>query len=155
MIKLIKIKQEELRQYVALAFNGDAELLVKYHVSPGDLDHCVDHTMGFINTNADFYKDDIEFYCIENEQGPIGYTVIIRNEGPGELYSFGINLLDRDQENKTQWLAEVKKLLGTPYGMVLWSRNERAIKFFEKNGFTVHRTSKLLNDETKTLITIN
>src|SRR6185312_14058480 len=135
MVALEKIKIEELKDYVKLAFDGDAELLVSLHVSPGDLDHCVDHTMSFISANADFYKDDIEFYKVMNDEEPIGFTVIIKNEGPNELYSFGINILHREKELLQEWLRKVKELLGIPYAMVLWSKNTRAINFFEKNGF--------------------
>lgn len=157
MIKLIKIDPKNLPYYVKQAFEGDIELLEQYHISPGTLDHCVNHTMGFINENAAFYKADIEFYAVVKDvETTIGYTIGIRNEGkPNELYSFGINIKYRQKEILQDWLAEVEKLLGTPYFMVLWSKNERAINFFENNGFIVQRTSKLLEDETKTLIIHN
>lgn len=152
-LKLTSINREILPFYVKLAFEDDIELIEKYHVSPGTLDHCVDDTLGFINTNADFYKQDIEFYAVVLDNVPIGYTIVIRNgEKPNELYSFGINIEHRKKEILIAWLKLLEKTLDTPYYLVLWSKNERAIKFFEKNNFIVQRTSKLLNDETKTLI---
>lgn len=151
---LTEITLEELRPYIAIAFNGDNELLNNLHISPGDLYHCIDHTLSFIKQNADHYKEDIKFYVVKNWYGaPIGYTVVIMNDPkPNELYSFGINIQHRTRENLQEWLSSVEKVLGKPYYIVLWSKNERAIKFFEKNDFLVQRSSKLLNDETKTLI---
>lgn len=152
-ITLHPIQISTLRDFVKIAFEDDVKLLTEYHISPGTLDHCVDHTMGFIKENETFYKDDIEFYAVHSGEIPIGYTIIIRNEKePNELYSFGINKDYRNEDMKAAWLDEVKKLTGVPFGMVLWSKNTRAIDFFERSGFIVERTSKLLDDETKTLI---
>lgn len=154
MVKLIKIDPKNLPFYIKQAFEGDTELLEQYHISPGTLDHCVSHTMGFINENASFYKADIEFYAVVlNVETTIGYTIGIKNEGkPNELYSFGINIKYRQKEILQDWLKEVEKLLGNYY-IVLWSKNTRAIQFFEKNGCVIDRTNKMLNDETKTMIT--
>lgn len=153
MIKLIKIDPIVLPHYVKLAFEGDDDLLTRYHISPGTLDHCSEHTLGFIRENADFYKKDIEFYAVVKDvETPIGFTIVIRNEGRNELYSFGIGVKYRNEENRKGWLKEVEETIGKNYYLVLWSKNTRAIEFFERNGFIIHRTSKLLNDETKTLI---
>ncbi len=154
MITLVKTDLETLRHYVKLGFEGDKELLEKYHISPGTLDHCVEHTMGFIIENAEHYKNNIEFYAVvENVETPIGYTVIIRNKNaPNELYSFGINVKYRNKETNQEWLAAIKEKLKSPYYIVLWSKNDRAVNFFEKNDFIVDNDSELLNDKTKTLI---
>ena len=152
-VHLIPIDQEDVLFHVENAFAGDAELLEQYHTSPGPLKHCVENTMQFINENAAYYKKDMEFYALVFGGQVIGYTIVIKNDKvPNELYSFGINMAFRIKEVVTSWLKAVKEILGVPYYIVLWSRNTRAINFFEKNGFAVQRTSKLLNDETKTLI---
>lgn len=149
MPTLTRITREEIRPFIEVAFRDDSELLEKFHISPGTLDHCVSHTLGFINENADYYQADIEFYAVDT----VGYTIIIKNESqPHELYSFGINKELRNKEYLMGWLQEVEKLLGTPYYIVLWAQNERAIKFFEKNGFMVQRSSKLPIGETQVLI---
>ena len=153
-IRLRQICKTKLLEYVRIGFEGDAELLDKYHVSPGTLDHCVEHTMGFITENENFYKDDIEYYAIilDNET-IIGYTIIIVNEKlPNELYSFAINIKYRTKEIVLLWLKAAERLLAIPYYVVLWSKNTRAIEFFEKNGFIVERENKQLNDALKTLI---
>ena len=152
MVQLTKISPDQIKSFIEVAFRDDTELLEQYHISPGTLDHCVDHTYGFISENADFYKEDIEFYAVDD----FGFTIIIRNaNNVNELYSFGININYRNKETLTAWLEEVEKLIGKPYYIVLWAKNTRAINFFEKNGFIVQRSSKLLNDETKVLILKN
>ena len=152
MVQLTKISPDQIKSFIEVAFRDDTELLEQYHISPGPLDHCVDHTYGFISENADFYKEDIEFYAVDD----FGFTIIIRNaNNVNELYSFGININYRNKETLTAWLEEVEKLIGKPYYIVLWAKNTRAINFFEKNGFIVQRSSKLLNDETKVLILKN
>lgn len=154
-VRLVKIDRRSLSYHVKLAFDGDRELMDNYHISPGTLNHCVAHTMEFIEQNADHYKDDIEFYAVVyNVETVIGYTIIIRNAThPNELYSFGINVKYRQKDILMAWMDQVKEKIGEPFYIVLWSKNTRAINFFEKNGFLVQRTSKLLDDELKTLIT--
>lgn len=153
MVVLERIYKIELPVYVKLAFEGDEELLNDLHISPGSLDHCVNHTLGLVNGSADFYKDDIEYFKVSLNDETIGYTIVIKNETrPNELYSFGINIKYRTKEILQSWLTEVEKILSKPYYIVLWSKNTRAINFFERNGFVVDGKNKILNDETKTLI---
>lgn len=152
-LHLAPTRLEEIGQYVENAFNGDINLLNTFHTSPGTLQHCVDNTMEFIHENAAYYKDDIEFYAVILDGVAIGYTVIIRNEQiPNELYSFGINIKHRRKDILLAWLKTIREKIGVPYYIVLWSKNTRAINFFERNGFAVERENKYLNDETKTLI---
>lgn len=152
-VLLTKIKPEEVQPYIWLAFRDDEDLLGNIHISPGTLDHCAGHTFESIKKEADFYKNDIEFYVVSCDGAHIGYTIVIKNEKkPNELYSFGINIKYRQKDILVAWLSEVSKLLEYFYYIVLWSKNTRAIQFFEKNGFSVLRDKKYLNDETKTLI---
>jgi hypothetical protein len=153
-VTLEPIPKEALQVYLSAAFSGDHDLLTKYHISPGTLEHCAGHTLGLIDGVRDFYKEDMETYVVVlDKEIPIGYTVLIKNETiPNEVYSFGINIEHRSKENLLSWLSEIKKKLGEPYYIVLWSKNTRAIKFFERNGFSVENSRKILGDETKTLL---
>lgn len=152
-VSLVPIDKADMEHFVSLAFEGDDKLLEQYHVSPGTLEHCVQHTMGFIEENVNHYKEDIKFFAVIVGEAEVGYTIIIENENlPNELYSFGINKKYRSEEVKTEWLKKLTDIFKTPYYIVLWSKNSRAINFFERNGFVVDRTNKLLTDETKTLI---
>lgn len=153
-ISLKAIFAGDLRQYIELAFCDDNELLTNIHISPGTLAHCVDHTLGLIGENREFYKGNMETYLVlKDEKTPIGFTVLIKNDSiPNELYSFGININHRNKENLLPWLGEVKKKLGIPYYVVLWRKNERATNFFKRNAFLEEVNSDLLSDETKVLL---
>ncbi len=153
-IALKPISADDLRQYIELAFCDDNDLLTRLHISPGTSTHCVDHTLGLINESREFYGVDMEVYAIIlDEKTPIGFTVLIKNESiPNELYSFGININHRNQENLLPWLGEIKERLGDPYYVVLWKKNERAVSFFKRNGFVEEVDSNLLSDETKILL---
>ncbi len=150
---LAPTRLEEIRQYVENAFNGDINLLNTFHTSPGTLQHCVENTMGLIKESADYYKDDMKFFAVVVDGVPVGYTITVKNSQlPNELYSFGINISHRKKDILLAWLKAIEEKIGKPYYIVLWSKNTRAINFFERNGFAVERTNKYLNDETKTLI---
>lgn len=153
MVILEPISIDELPSLVELAFRGDADLLEKYHISPGPLDHCVEHTMRFIDGNYGHYKELMEIYQVKKFEDVVGFTVIIRHSNDfDELYSFGIHIDSRKNYILLPWLEAVKKKINSNFYIVLWAKNSRAINFFERNGFTVLRNSKYLNDDTKTLI---
>lgn len=152
-IQLVPITVDEIKQYVTVAFDGDSDLLNDLHVSPGDLEHCVNHTVSFITENKDFFGAKAGLYKVRFfDRGTwidIGYTVTIQRVGfADELYSFGINRLHRSKELLSEWLREIDKVLSTPYFVILWDKNQRAIKFFEKNGFIVEAQ----DDQRKKLI---
>lgn len=150
---LAPTRLEEISQYVENAFNADINLLNIFHTSPGTLQHCVENTMGLIKESADYYKDDMKFYAVVVDGVPVGYTITVKNaELPNELYSFGININHRRKDILMAWLKAIEEKISKPYYIILWSKNTRAINFFERNGFAVERTNKYLNDETKTLI---
>ena len=96
-VTLEPIPKEVLQVYLSAAFSGDHDLLSKYHISPGSLEHCAGHTLGLIDGGRDFYKEDMETYAVVlDKETPIGFTVLIKNETmPNELYSFGINIEHR------------------------------------------------------------
>lgn len=152
-VVLKKVDVLDMQPLILRGFSGDEELLSHLHISPGSLDHCVRHTLNFVMDNVDFYKGDLECYSVVFNGNEIGYTIVIRNENaPNELYSFAIHINYRKKEILQAWLAEIEKIIGKPYFIVLWAKNTRAIDFFEKNGFEVDRERKYLQDATKTMI---
>jgi hypothetical protein len=151
-VELIPIYKSELKKLIELAFEGDTDLCEKYHISPGTLQHCVDYTYKFISD--DLLAPDMNYYEINLRDGnistQIGYTVtVIAENPPHDLYSYAINMKWRKKEILIQWLDEVEKLLGLPFGTGLHPRNTRAIEFFKKNGFTEieHKGYKLFLKE--------
>lgn len=145
-IQLLPINREKLKELISFSFEGDNDLLDKYHISPGSLDHCVNHTYTFVDKNKDFYGGDMHLASVVTaEFGIIGYTVVIINEkSPNELYSFGIKKEFRTKEVLAGWLSAVQKEIGIPYYIILWDVNTRAIEFFRKNGFIVEERNELL-----------
>lgn len=163
-VTLTPISKEDLKVLISFSFEGDNALLDKYHISPGTLEHCVNHTFTFIENNKDFYKSDMKIFkveaSIEGEDIAVGYTVVIENEkAPNELYSFGIKKDYRSKEIIEAWLESVSNQIGIPYYIILWNKNTRAVNFFGNNGFIVEERNslkKLTNGapemENKTLI---
>jgi hypothetical protein len=151
-VNFIPISLQDVEPYVYHAFNEDEELLHIYHISPGTLDHCVEHTMNFIKENAAFYGEDMKFYKLLFLGKSIGYTVFIKNASqPNELYSFGINIKFRKQDILINWLEGVKENIGNDYTVALWEKNSRAINFFKKNGFILEKEANYLGHNIKRL----
>lgn len=145
MVTLTPVTKSEIKDLITLSFEGDRELLETYHISPGDLDHCVNHTYAFIVSNKDFYDDEMTLYkVIGANDDPIGFTVTINHKDrPNELYSFGIAKQYRKKDTLIDWLSAIEKTIGSPYYLILWNANVRAIEFFEKNGFIVEQRNEL------------
>ena len=135
MITLERISPIDLLMHIHKAFEGDADLLNNIHMSPGSLDHCVNHTYAEIEKSAHHYGDKMDCFKVMYGFQNIGYSVIIRHGSePDELYSYGISIKYRESEILKEWMELLKDTLSNPFFTVLWSKNERAIKFFEKNG---------------------
>lgn len=136
----------QLRSYVYLAFREDEELK-KYHISPGSYRHMAMHNY----QNILNYKDQYDMECykvvkeVEGVRHDIGFTVVIKQPVP-LLLSFGINVINRTKEIVTGWLEQMKGIFSEPYVVGLWEKNERAISFFEKNGFVIGDKSSVDNN---------
>lgn len=144
-IQLIQIEKSELKSLITLSFEGDNELLDIFHIkAPATLDECVNNTFSFIENNKDFYAEDMKIFKLIRGMEAIGFTVIIENEHlPNELYSFGIKKEYRTWDITSKWMELLQKILGVPYYIILWSRNTRAINFFERNGFITEERNDL------------
>lgn len=144
-VKLTPIDKGELKPLVTLAFEGDNELLDTYHtLAPATLEECVNNTFAFIDKNKDFYNEDMSCFKVTVNGIAVGYTITIKNEKmPNELYSFGIKKEFRTWEITSQWMERLQTILGTPYYMILWAKNTRAINFFERNGFVSEERNDL------------
>lgn len=135
-MKAKRIEIGDLYRHVKIAFHSDKELLEKYHISTGNLSHCVKHTLSVINEVAK--EHNLEAYKLVSSEGKeIGFTVLRKNtEIPiNDLFSFGINIEYRNQQVIGQWLKWLGKELKYPYGVGLYRKNSRAVSFFLKNGF--------------------
>lgn len=153
MIELISIPVGEIAPHVRKAFEGDDNLLSTYHISPGDLDHCVDDTVRCIYENAEHYKEDMVCYKVALDGDVIGYTIMLIDENnPCELYSFGINIEHRNAALLQEWIGKVKEKIGKVFFIILWNKNIRAIDFFKKNEFKDQSFILGAESELKTLL---
>lgn len=153
MIEPISIPVGEIAPHVRKAFEGDNDLLSTYHISPGDLDHCVSDTLRCIYENADHYKEDMVCYKVALDGDPIGYTIVLIDENnPCELYSFGINIEHRNAALLQEWIGKVKEKIGKVFFTILWNKNTRAINFFKKNGFKEETLDSGVDLDLKTLL---
>lgn len=141
-VRLLPISFGYLDPFVALAFEGDTDLLQHYHVSPGSLDECVAHTLNAISETYNSFPATMKIYAVVYGNKIIGYTIFIESDPSKELYSFGINIQYRTKEVVTSWLTVVKEALGEKWFLVLWDKNTRAINFFERNGVEFHSKLK-------------
>lgn len=139
-LQLEKISVKELRHYIMLGFMDDPDLISKYHISPGTIEHCVDFNFDRIK---DAENNGGEFFKISNEGVEIGFVLAVKN--PNMVLSFGINIHHRNKNTLLSWLAAMKKFYEEQtYIVALWPRNIRAIMFFLKNGFMFSITDEMV-----------
>ena len=107
MVELVQLTHSATNRYilarvrwlVTRAFSGDEELLSEYHISPGDLAHCVDHTVKLIEESYLNFQYNMKFYVVVLNGQEIGYSIVINHDQqPPELYSFGIDINFRTKE---------------------------------------------------------
>lgn len=140
-VNLILIPMTELKPLITMAFQGDDELLRNLTPIKNDmLENCVNRIYGTISgifSDKVYSESENKVFKVELDGEAIGYIVVaINDEIPNELFSFGININYRSKEIVLQWLKEVKWILGKFFWIALYKQNERAINFFERNGFT-------------------
>ena len=138
MITIKKISKAEIPSLIATAYQGDSELLEKYHSGNmhGDVNFpiAVLSTLDTIDDVSKEYK--LSYYKVIYQKKPIGYFVTFDNF----LHSFGINIKYRNREVLTGWFESVKKVLGKNFMCMLYDINTRAINHLQKQGMKiVHR----------------
>jgi hypothetical protein len=139
------IRSDELLKYIKVAFGEDYALLNRFHISPGDVDHCAQHTFETITGNG---TDNVQFWKVQLriqesdevvEFVDIGFVVVLCVPF-NILLSFGLRIGYRTVAIKKQWLKMIGDLFpyqeGLPrYVLTLHNKNIRTIEFFKKNGF--------------------
>lgn len=141
-VQLTLIPLSELKPCIEVAFKHDDMLLKKFHIiSKGTFEECVNHTFEVITKASKVLG--IECYKLvavasEGELIPIGYTILHKNsDNKNVLYSYGINIMYRYSIVRNSWLEWVGEQLGYPYTTILYVKNKRAIKFFQKHNFEI------------------
>ena len=139
MVTLVKISKPELLESVAISYEGDNDLFLKYHIAPMDFMNCVMATMGMILDTAK--EKELRYYTVIYKKKKIGYVV----EFDDFLYSYGINIKFRKKDILIAWWREVSRVMGGKFMTMLYLNNTRCITHLRKQGFEIFQEDKLNN----------
>jgi hypothetical protein len=145
MVTVKKISVNELPKLIQLTYEGDSEL---FQYLPGNHTNYMTSVNGELINIYQMAKDKrLRYYKVIYQKKPIGYFVTFENH----LYSFAINIKFRKKDILLDWWKELKKTLNKGFSCQLEEKNERAIKFLEKNNMKVvdkneeHKIVTLIN----------
>jgi hypothetical protein len=145
MVTFVKILPHSLRPAIISAFEGDIDLINKYHLVNGDLKTCVQDTERRIQEVSE--NDPLEFFALYCEENLIGFTVI----GDSFLLSFGINIRYRFKAIVLYWWNLVCKMLDYEFATWIFKKNTRTMDFLKRNGMKIIEDN---NDEYYNLVYI-
>ena len=130
MVELVKISKFELPTVIKIAYEGDDDLLDKYHVDKYDIMGAVASTLHMIHKTVEWEDMEMDYFKVMYNETPIGYICTY----PNNLYSFGINKEYRTKEILIDWWGKVVQQLGEGFITMLYPNNTRAINFLKKQG---------------------
>jgi len=128
MVELVKIEQDELRDYIEISYCGDLDLLQKYHVNQYDLDSAVDETLRMIEITS--LGIDMKYFGVEENGEKIGYLCTFTHN----LYSYAINIKYRTKEVLISFWEKIKEVMKESFITMLFPNNTRAIGWLKKCG---------------------
>ena len=135
MLAATKITRSKLPSIVQAAFDGDTELIEKYHVVNTCLADCVKDTVERIEQASQTYT--LRCFAVAEGKEDAGFIVV----GDDFLYSFGLNAKYRSKGNLQQFWALVTGVLPANFFSVMNFKNTRAVKFLERNKMKIiHQT---------------
>ena len=124
--------KEEIKKCILFAFKGDNKFFQSYKVNINEKTSLKDTVN---KVNEAIKNCGAEFHTIICEDKIIGYFCIIPKMFC--LFSFGINIHHRTDENKVKFFDTLNTFFKEKIMVGLYSKNIRAIRFFETNGFKV------------------
>ena len=141
-MKIEKVQErKEIKSIVEKCFNGDNDLIEKFHIKAGTcLEDCIEDTC---NVLENYTCWDFEFYKVIDKEviGFIGIEPMISH-----LTTFCLIKERRTKENKEKLWELIGELLPGGFNCGLYKKNERAIKYLITNGCTVKRESVYNNE---------
>jgi len=143
MIRIKKISKGEVPELIRLSYEGDNDLLEKYHVGKYTLGQAVIVSCQMMEFKSK--KEKLSYYKVIFRDKPVGYFITYEKH----LFSFGIAMNFRTKEILTSWFDSVKKVLGDMFTTELYDNNTRAIKFLQKQGMKV-----ALHNEKSRIVTL-
>lgn len=140
MIRLAKISLYELPELIAISYQGDNDLLQKYHIAPMDLQSAIESTFGMIYSTAQMKK--AVCYKVIYQKKPIGYVVTFDGNF---LYSYAIAVKFRKKDILISLWDRVKSILDENFSSMLYSNNTRAANWLVKSGMKLVSEDKQNN----------
>lgn len=131
MINFIEISGKRLKEIVRMCYDGDDDMLNKYHIKKLTLDEAVDSTIGMI---LDAHEEiELDYVEVVYDGATIGYLVI----SGSFLYSFAVAVRFRKKQIMHEWFLALQALLGDGFSVGLLSNNTRAIDYFLRRGLSI------------------
>jgi len=131
MVKIKEIKKKRANKLIKLAFEGDNDLIEKYHAANVNMDDSILHTIERIDVTSMAYE--LKFFKVICDNADAGFFVI----GDNFLYSFGLNLKFRTKEILIKWWELICGELKRGFICMMNKKNTRGIDFLKKQGMVV------------------
>ncbi len=131
MIKLTEIEKDELPGLVKASYEGDTDLLDKYHVKKFSLEAAVESEIVAIEKTSATLQ--FKFFKVLWGKKDIGYLVLSGDF----LYSFCVNIKYRTKDILTEWWSALIKEIGKLPKVALNTNNTRAINYMQKRGLSI------------------
>lgn len=149
MVKLIQISKEELHGLVHIAYEGDYDLLDKYHIKKFNLESAVSSTLEMIDGMSK--QLELKYFSVEWQGTQIGYVIISGDF----LYSFGISIYHRTKNILKSWWDCLLLVMGDRIKVGLLSNNTRAIEYMKKRGLEITWSNPENKKINEVLLTLN
>ena len=145
MVTIKKISVNELPRLVQMAYEGDGAM---FQYMPEHRSDYMSNVNGELFNIYELAQDKrMRYYKVIYQKKPIGYFVAFENV----LYSFSINIKYRQKNILLSWWQELARTFNKGFLCYLEEKNQRAIKFLEKNRMKVEN----INEKTKLVTLVN
>lgn len=134
-IRLKRTDRQGLWDGIWKAYEGDEEMRAIHILQNASLEEMVRYT--WEQSTEDEERAGQQYYQLLLPDGTlIGYTTLVQ-EPVKLLFTFGLGINYRKREILLGWLKALDRKLGYRYMLTVRSSNTRAVKFFQRNGFSV------------------
>jgi diamine N-acetyltransferase len=154
-MEIVKVTPQEVVQLQHISKKTFSDAFAKDN-NPDDLEMFLNSAYSVDKLNTELLNPESEFYFINVENTPVGYLKI--NTGMAQTENKGSDSLEVERiyvEQKLHGAGVGKALLDKAFELArernlkyvwlgVWEKNPRAIRFYQKNGFTVFGSHKFL-----------
>ncbi len=131
MVTKQKISIAILPDVIKYSYEGDNDLLEKFHPFPGTLESCVESEMREMRLVTEKYP--LEYYETFYFEEPIGYFA----KADKFLHSFAVKKSFRKKDILIDWWAVVKNSFDREFIVMIYDSNTRVVEFLLKQGLSI------------------